>query len=42
MRFIISHISKSRCGPPNFIHETWATRLQTLADSLLIAMAIAL
>jgi hypothetical protein len=24
--FIVSHISKSRCGPPNFIGQMWATR----------------
>ena len=26
LRFIVSHISKSRCGPPIVIGQTWATR----------------
>src|ERR1039457_4365652 len=32
LRFFISHISKSRCGPPIVIGQTWATRLHSLGE----------
>ena len=30
-RFIVSHISRSRCGAPNVVGKTWATRHPTLS-----------